>query len=170
MAKELGFSQSAPLNLNSLVFLPEVRNMCEANRCQHYNKSWSCPPACGSLEAITEKIKDFTIGIIVQCTGKLSDNFDYDSMVQTGKKQNELFLLLVNMLREKGHQILPMGAGGCNLCPSCSYPTTACRFPDSMMISMEAYGLLVTDVCELSKLPYYYGPKTITYTSCILIK
>ena len=34
---------------------------------------------------------------------------------------------------------------------------------------MEAYGLLVSDVCLKSGVKYYYGPKTMTYTSCILI-
>jgi hypothetical protein len=35
---------------------------------------------------------------------------------------------------------------------------------------MEAYGLLVSDVCQKAGLPYYYGKQTITYTSCILLE
>ena len=35
--------------------------------------------------------------------------------------------------------------------------------------SMEAYGLMVADVCALAGLKYYYGPNSISYTSCILI-
>jgi len=34
--------------------------------------------------------------------------------------------------------------------------------------AMEAYGLLVSDVCVRSGLAYNYGPGTMTYTSCIL--
>ena len=34
---------------------------------------------------------------------------------------------------------------------------------------MEAYGLVVSQVCQDSGLPYYYGPQTITYTACVLI-
>ena len=36
------------------------------------------------------------------------------------------------------------------------------------MSSMEAYGLLVGDVCLRSGLPYNHGPRTMTYTSCLL--
>ena len=35
---------------------------------------------------------------------------------------------------------------------------------------MEAYGLLVSDVCRRSGLGYYYGTGTMTYTSCVLYK
>ena len=38
------------------------------------------------------------------------------------------------------------------------------------MASMEAYGLLVSDVCRRSGLGYYYGTGTMTYTSCVLYK
>jgi hypothetical protein len=34
---------------------------------------------------------------------------------------------------------------------------------------MEACGLLVSRVCEVSGLGYYYGSKTMTYTACILL-
>ena len=39
-----------------------------------------------------------------------------------------------------------------------------------MLSSMEAYGLLVSNVCRSSGLEYYYGPLTLTYSACILTK
>lgn len=33
---------------------------------------------------------------------------------------------------------------------------------------MEAYGLFVSDICARSGLAYNYGPRTMTYTSCVL--
>lgn len=34
---------------------------------------------------------------------------------------------------------------------------------------MEAAGLMVSEACETAGLPYYHGPGTISYTSCILL-
>lgn len=34
--------------------------------------------------------------------------------------------------------------------------------------SMEGYGLFVTHVCKDNGLAYYHGPRTVTYTACIL--
>jgi len=38
-----------------------------------------------------------------------------------------------------------------------------------MTSSMEAMGLLVSEVCEAAGLPYYYGPNTLTYTGAVLL-
>ena len=34
---------------------------------------------------------------------------------------------------------------------------------------MEAYGMLVLEVCKDNHLGYYYGPNTIAYTGCFLV-
>ena len=35
---------------------------------------------------------------------------------------------------------------------------------------MEAYGLLVSQVCESCGAVYYHGPRTITYVSCLFLR
>ena len=35
---------------------------------------------------------------------------------------------------------------------------------------MEAYGLLVSQVCKDNDLGYYYGKDTVTYTGLMLVK
>ena len=65
---------------------------------------------------------------------------------------------------------LPLTAGSCTICRSCTCPEKPCRFPNKMLSSMEAYGLLVSEVCKDAGLAYYYGPGTLTYSACILTK
>lgn len=168
LALQLGFTACVPLNTASLEFRPEVREMCASGRCGNYNKSWSCPPACGSLEEIREKASAFSDGIIVQTTAQLEDSFDYEGMMDAAARHGASFEKLAEALRQDGLIFLPMGAGGCRVCQSCTYPDAPCRFPEKRMTSMEAYGLVVSDVCKNSNVPYYYGPNTLTYVSCIL--
>jgi predicted metal-binding protein len=63
-----------------------------------------------------------------------------------------------------------MGAGACGRCEHCTFPDKPCRFPDKMTASMEAYGIVVSDVCQSNNLPYYYGNNTLTYTGCVLLE
>ena len=63
---------------------------------------------------------------------------------------------------------LPLTAGSCTLCARCTYPDRPCRYPTKRLSSMEAYGLFVSDICARSGLAYNYGPRTMTYTSCVL--
>jgi predicted metal-binding protein len=165
-----GFSQAGELNVAALVFMPEVRDMCSVDRCNHYGKNWRCPPACGSIEDAAEQAAQYSFGILVQTIGKMRDDFDYETIEATSGKHKNDFSHLIGDLRKRHDDILPMGAGTCTLCEACTYPDAPCRHPDESYPSMEAYGLWVSKVCELSGVPYNNGPQTITFTSCYLLK
>jgi predicted metal-binding protein len=169
-ALDAGFSQAGELNVAALVFMPEVRDMCGADRCRQYGKNWRCPPACGSIEEAAERAAKYSYGIIVQTIGKMEDDFDYNAMVESGEKHKLNFINLIQTLKTRYDDILPMGAGACNICEACTYPDEPCRFPEKSYSSMEAYGLWVSKVCEISGIPYNNGKRTITYTSCYLLK
>ena len=81
IAEEVGFSHIGDLNMSALKFLPEVRAMCAADKCSRYGKSWRCPPACGTLEHAAEIVKAYDCGIIVQTTGMMEDDYDYEMTI-----------------------------------------------------------------------------------------
>lgn len=169
LAKEAGFTYAAALAMDSLVFRAEVRAMCAEDRCKNYGKSWSCPPAAGSLERARERAGAYQRGIIVQTAGPLTDSFDMDGTAAMMEVHRKNFDTLVRQVRRFYPDCLPMGAGTCKVCRSCTYPGRPCRHPDRMFVSMEAYGLLVSDVAVRSGLKYNYGENTMCFTSCILI-
>jgi predicted metal-binding protein len=169
-ALDIGFSNAGELNTGALAFMPEVREMCGADRCNQYGKNWRCPPACGSIEEAAERASKYSYGVIVQTVGHMEDAFDYETMKATGERHKAAFAALVERLKARYPDILPMGAGSCTICEKCTCPEEPCRFPDKSISSMEAYGLWVSKVCELSKMPYNYGALTLAYTSCYLLK
>jgi predicted metal-binding protein len=65
--------------------------------------------------------------------------------------------------------VLALGAGCCTICRTCAYPDAPCRFPDRAVASMEAFGLLVLEVCKANGLQYYYGSDKMAYNSCFLL-
>ena len=170
LAEAIGFSHISALNMDALVPLREVRDMCASGRCQAYGHLWSCPPACGSIEFTTRRMKQYSYGILVQTTKEMSDDFDAETMKECELLHKKNFEILARQSRKLQPDCLPLTAGGCRICMKCAYPDKPCRFPGRMMSSMEAYGLLVSDVCIRSGLKYNYGPKTMTYSSCILYK
>lgn len=175
-ALDTGFSQAGELNVKALVFMPEVREMCSVDRCHSYGKNWRCPPGCGSIEDAATQAANYSYGLLVQTIGHMEDDFDYETISEAGERHKENFARLIDRLKTRYDDILPMGAGTCELCktpegrPNCTYPDAPCRFPDKSISSMEAYGLWVSRVCELSGVPYNNGKSTITYTSCYLLK
>ncbi len=166
-AKELGFEDIGIMDMDKLRFLPEVREMCASGKCHMYGKSWVCPPACGSIEEAEKRARCFRQGILVQSVGKLEDAFDGEGMMKTEKLQKRRFRKLARWMRSQ-EECLPLSVGCCSVCESCTYPKSACRYPLAAMPSMEAYGLLVSEVCEQAGRKYYHGEGTIAFVSCIL--
>jgi len=168
-AKACGFTHSAWLDVSTLEFLQEIRDMCNPKQCKNYNTSWSCPPACASLEEMRDQVKNYTGGILVQTVGELEDSLDWDGVMAAGARHKENFGRMRKELSKKHPSLLAMGAGECRLCEACTYPDDPCRFPEKMEVSMEACGLYVSKVCADNGLAYNYGSDKIAFTSCFLI-
>jgi len=165
-----GFSQAGELNRDAIDFMPEVRDMCAADRCHSYGKCWTCPPGCGTIEEAALKAAAYSKGMLVQTIGQMEDDFDWETIEATSAKHRDNFEKFTAIMRKRFKKLMPMGAGACSLCPECTYPDAPCRYPDLAVPAMEAYGLFVSKVCSLSGVPYNNGPQTITFTSCYLFE
>lgn len=168
LALECGFTVAEPLDVSTLEFLPEVRSMCAAGRCQKYGTNWSCPPACGTLEEIAARAGRYQHGVLLQTVGEREDSYDFESMMEVERENRRHFDALLDQLRALNVDALPMSAGTCTRCEACTYPDAPCRFPDTLAPSMEACGLFVSKVCKDNGVPYYYGDDKIAYTCCVL--
>ncbi len=56
------FTHTVPLACDTIELKPEVRQMCASDSCHKYNKCWSCPPGCGTLEECEKKSKKVQAG------------------------------------------------------------------------------------------------------------
>lgn len=169
MAEEAGFTHAVPLEPSTIELREEVRAMCAENSCGQYGRRWSCPPGCGALEECADRVSRCGAGILVQTVGELEDSMDGEGMMEAEAAHRAHFQALYERLRPMFPGMLALGAGCCTQCAACSYPDAPCRFPERMVSSMEAYGMLVLDVCKRNGLSYYYGPNAIAYTGCFLL-
>ena len=169
LIKGSGFAALGRFDVAKLELRTEVRDMCAADRCHAYGNSWMCPPACGSLEHYQQLFKRYHTGYLFQTVAEMEDAFDYPAIDGASKLHAKRLSGLSQALAEYGDDALLLGAGACTICDSCSYPDGSCRFPEQAFVSMEATGLVVYDVCKLTDLPYYHGPNTIAFCSCVLV-
>jgi predicted metal-binding protein len=168
IAEECGFSHIGDLQVDTIKVRVEAREGCEVNKCGAYGKSWSCPPACGTLEECEERLRKYKRGLLLQSTGQLEDNFDSETMMNTIAEHGKRF----DTFRDRLYTQFPgvfLIDGVCHRCEKCTYPDAACRFPDKTSYSMEGLGMIVSEVCKDNNILYYYGPNTITYTGAVLL-
>jgi predicted metal-binding protein len=169
LALKCGFTSVRLIDPQKIKTYDDVRAACAADKCGYYGKNWACPPACGTLEDCDTKIRRYESGLVMQTTGILANKFDWNEMLHLGKEHSEHIAAFSEAALADHPQSFVLGAGGCRICESCAYPAP-CRFPQKMTCSMEAYGMLVSEVCSAAGLPYYYGEGTLTYVACFLTR
>ncbi len=170
LALSSGFTHTGKLDASTIKVRMEVRDTCAENKCHAYGKNWSCPPACGDLDECEERIRKYKNGLILQTTGTLEDSFDFEAMKELEKAHSKSLKKFAAEIKKIFPEALIIGTGACTICKECTYPSDPCRFPAQMISSMEALGMVVSDVCKANSIPYYYGPGTLTYVGCVLLE
>ena len=64
-AKALGFTQAALMPVSELVIVPEYRMFCEENLCGNYNVLPACPPASGTVEEMTARVRQHETALVL---------------------------------------------------------------------------------------------------------
>jgi predicted metal-binding protein len=167
LALECGFTNACAVDPAKINVYRRVRETCADGKCKNYAKNWACPPACGTLEDCADRIHGYKSGVIMQTTGGISGN-DMDSMLRIGVKHSEHISAFSAVALAEYPYSLVLGWGSCRICETCTYPFASCRSPKKMISSMEAYGMIVGEVCTGHGIPYDYGKGTLTFVACFL--
>ncbi|MDD4069066.1 MAG: DUF2284 domain-containing protein [Candidatus Izemoplasmatales bacterium] len=155
------------INPQTIVFRDEYAQKCAMNYCGKYNKSWSCPSAIGNVNNLREKVLQFKYAFLYSKITNLEDAYDVESM---DKGRNVIMndtLELLDLLKKGSEPFYILSAGSCSICKTCTYPNQPCRFPERMLISLEALGIDVALLAKENGLKYYNGVNTVTYFSII---
>jgi predicted metal-binding protein len=173
LAARAGVTATGQADVSSIVFRPEFRKLCEANRCGCYDQGWMCPPAVGDIEALASELRKRSKALVFSLTSNISASFDYRGMAAAGGS----FAKLVGRLSKDVGASLPercsalvLGAGPCRVCERCAYlDKQPCRHPESAVMSLEANGVDVSQLAKLAGLKYNSGPGTVTYFGAIFL-
>ena len=169
---DMGAARAEEIPVAKLTFMPELRKLCEDNACGRYGRNYTCPPFIGGTDVLIKRLKSFQRVIIWQNIFAIEDSFDFDGMMAAQREHNA-------QTREIAHCVydtlgrdncLVLSAGGCMLCEQCGIRTDEpCRNPGFAMSSLEAYGINVAMIGDVSELKYINGKDTVTYFSGVFI-
>lgn len=169
LIEEIGFEDYGVCRASDLSVRADVRDMCASGKCRMYGHNWACPPAIGDIEQYQKLIDARQTCYVVQTVRELEDEFDGETMMDAEREQKARVLKLSKRLAAEDIDALTLAAGTCTICEKCTYPDEPCRHPENRLVSMEAAGLMVYQVCEVAGVPYNHGPLTIAYSSAVLL-
>lgn len=163
---EFGF-----VTTSDLFYSPEVRVLCEQNSCGVYGKRWTCPPAVGTYEECTSKIKKFQHVFTFTTKHDLEDSFDFEGMMDGAEEHNRIAHEIAREIKaraqKEGTPLLIFVGGSCTKCEKCTYPEP-CRFPDELYPTIESYGIEVNRLAKAANVKYINGANTVTYFGCVI--
>ena len=158
-----------PLPLCQYEFLPagpvpfseKVREICR-RECPRYGKSWSCPPAVGTVEECQARARAFRHALVFTTVSEVADSEDFSQLLAT-RREHETVVWQVKALAEQlCGTCRVLSSESCDLCPQCADPE-ACRHPDRMLPCIESYGIVVPLLAEQCGLAFSWGAGTVTW-------
>lgn len=158
--------QYAILPTEKIPFSEKVRAIC-AEECERYGKSWSCPPAVGSVEACKEKCNTYNQVLVFSTVAEAVDAYDFTSRLATKKEHEEITCQIESVMKERGYDVLTLSSDSCAICDSCAYPEELCRHSEQMHPCIESYGIVITPLLEELQFDYYLSENLILWFSMI---
>lgn len=163
-AVEEGFSAAAVVNTEDIVFDPSFRPYCEENLCGQYGINYSCPPDCGSPEAMKNRVLAHRKALVLQTIWEVSDYSDMTVIKPAKAAHNAAQIRLAKRLREEGCDGFLVGASGCAQCSPCMRKLNQpCRFPEYQYSCMSAYCIFVKKLADHCGIEYDCGEGLLAF-------
>lgn len=160
-AEMAGFS-AALIPIGEIVINPEFRKFCEDNLCGKYNANYSCPPDCGSVEEVQERLKAGKRALVLQTIWEIGSYENKPAILESKKSHNAMILRFTEKLRQAGVQGFCLGYGGCPLCDPCKRVNNEpCTHPDKKISCMSAYCIDVGKLANKCGLEFAWIPQKL---------
>ena len=101
LALGLGFKHAKLMSVQDLVFVPEYRKYCEENLCGNYDRVSACPPKCGTVNAMHERMLKYDTALILQ-TELILPEFNQEKYLQAKREHNLLAEKIMEALEKAG--------------------------------------------------------------------
>ncbi len=163
-ALEEGFAAAVMMDTKDLVFDPSFRPYCEENLCGQYDANYSCPPSCGSPEAMKQKVLAHRKALVLQTIWEISDYSDKAATKHAKSVHNASAIKLMKYAKAEGCDGFLIGASGCALCSPCAITRgEPCKFPDLQYSCVSAYCIFAKKMADACGIEYDCGPGLISF-------
>ena len=163
-AVEEGFAAAAVVDTRDIPFDPSFRVYCEENLCGQYGVNYSCPPDCGSPEAMKQRLLAHKKALVLQTIWEIQDYSHIPAIKEAKGGHNAATIRLVKRLRAEGLDGTIVGASGCALCSPCAKKEgKPCNIPEFKFSCMSAYCIFVKKLTDRCNMEYNCGEGLLAF-------
>lgn len=168
----LGVSNVGEIAASDIPYDTNFAKMCKQNACGRYGTNYGCPPYMGPAEELIEDAKQYGKAYVFQTIGQIEDSYDFDGMMEVGSVHQKICIEINAWCKENLQQkFRTLSSGSCNICEKCAALTQEpCRFPESLLASLDVYCVHVSELARLTGMKYMNGEDTVTYFGMIFVQ
>ena len=119
------------LSIDDIEFNDKVRTICK-RECPRYGKSWSCPPAVGTVDKCRERCQQYTHALLFSSVAEVPDYSNMDALLATKQEHEEITAKIEAFLKQDAWRCYTLSTDSCSICEKCTYPKKSCNHPDLM--------------------------------------
>ena len=161
LAEQMGF-RAAFVDTEAVVQEPSFRKFCEDNLCGKYNANYSCPPDCGTVEEVQQRLKAGKRALVLQTVWEIGSYENKEAIMESKMAHNAAILQFTDSLRKAKIDGFCLGYGGCPLCNPCKrVEGKPCAHPDKKISCMSAYCIDVAKIAQTCKLDFAWIPEKL---------
>ncbi|MDO4446150.1 MAG: DUF2284 domain-containing protein [Bacillota bacterium] len=157
------------LHVDEIEFNDKVRTICK-KECPRYGKSWSCPPAVGSVEKCKETCHQYSHVLLFSSVAEVPDYSDMGALLKTKREHEEITRQIEDYLKKDAWKCYTLSTDSCSICEKCTYPKKSCLHPEQMHPCIESHGILLTKNIEENHMDYYMGEQMVLWFSMIFLE
>lgn len=169
LARKAGFSAGV-IPADQVPVDGKFQAFCEENRCGQYNANYSCPPECGSVEEMFQKIRSAEKALVLMTQWPI-DGYQDTAAIRNGKRSHNRAMLRLNAELAKLDQAGRCAGGSCcDLCEPCERRfDRPCLHPDLRFSCLSAYCVNVAELAGKCGLEFAWDQKKLYVFSMILL-
>ena len=161
LARKEGFT-AVMIEPGQIPINPKFRVYCEENLCGKYNANYSCPPDCGTVEELQEKILAENKIMVIQTIWNIKGYEDTDTIHRAKESHNAAALRLKDAIFENGYFGFCSSYSGCHLCSPCKRVLNLpCAFPEKRISCLSAYCVDVAKLAERCGMPFAWSSEKL---------
>lgn len=161
LAESMGFL-AAMIPVKEVPVDAKFRAFCEENICGRYNANYSCPPDCGSVDALHQTLLREESALIIETLHSIESYENKEEVLAAKTAHNKAVLRLMAAVRALGYSGFCTGYNGCPLCDPClRTKNLPCAHPEQRISCMSAYCIDVAALAARCSLPFAWDPKKL---------
>ena len=154
------------LSSSDVPFSEKVRYICRTE-CPMYNKSWSCPPAVGTVSECMERCRSFSDVFVFTTVADVYDITDMRYTLPSRMEHRKVVRQIIPVFERRFGDVLALSGEACAICEKCAWPSEGCRHPEEMLACIESHGIVVPTLAENQNMTLMLPGNTVVWFGMI---